>query len=70
MSFRCFSCGITFDTVEKFVEHKFTEHRPVHQEPPQRNTALTYGKPMSASSSKAKYGVDSFAPIAGNQRRL
>lgn len=70
MSFRCFSCGITFDTVGKFVEHKFAEHRLVHQGQPERDLILRCGKPMSASSSKAKYRVDSFAPIAANQRRV
>jgi hypothetical protein len=70
MSFRCFSCGISYDTVAKFVEHKFAEHRPVHQEQPERDMILRCGKPMSASSSKAKYEGDSFAPIAGNQRGL
>jgi hypothetical protein len=70
MSFRCFSCGISFDTVAKFVEHKFVEHRPGHQEQPERDMILRCGKPTSASASKAKYGGDSFAPIAGQPKKV
>jgi len=62
MPCRCFSCGISFDTVGKFVEHKFAEHKLVHQEPPERDTILRSGKPASASSPKANYRDDILCP--------
>ncbi|RLC91099.1 MAG: hypothetical protein DRI39_10785 [Chloroflexi bacterium] len=31
MTFKCFSCGVSFDTVEEFMEH-----RRLHQEPPEK----------------------------------
>jgi hypothetical protein len=62
MPFRCFSCALSFDTVGKFVEHKFTEHKPVNQEPPQRDTILRYEETASTSSSKANCGGDILCP--------
>ena len=62
MPCRCFSCGLSFNTVGKLVEHKFTEHKPVHQEQPERGMILGCGKSMSASSPKANYRGDTLCP--------
>jgi len=60
MSFRCFSCGISFDTVAKFVEHKFAEHRPVHQEQPKKVVIQKVGAVLAASKPHINF-VDSGA---------
>ncbi len=62
MPFRCFSCALSFDTVGKFVEHKFAEHKPVHQEQPERDMILRYEKPVPDGSSKANCEGDILCP--------
>ena len=60
MPFRCFSCGLSFDTVEEFVEHKL-----VPQEQPERGMILRGDKPVPASSSKPNYRGDMLCPNCG-----
>jgi hypothetical protein len=62
MPCRCFSCNLSFDTVRALVEHKFTAHKPVYEEPPWRDTTLRCEEPMSTSSSQAAYRNDILSP--------
>ena len=62
MPCRCFSCNLSFDTVREFVEHKFTAHKPVYQEPPQRDTTMRCEEPVSTSFSKANCRDDILGP--------
>ena len=54
MPFKCFACGLTFDTVEEFVAHKLS-----HKEQPKKGPiCLRCGKPITLDSSKANYRGD------------
>jgi hypothetical protein len=70
MPCRCFSCDLSFDTVREFVEHKFTEHKLVHQEQPEKGMILGGGKSVSASSSKANYRDDIHCPNCGQPMKV
>jgi len=65
MSFRCFPCQISFDTVAKFVEHKFAEHGPVHQEQPERvmNRAWRRAKSILARLVRGESGRGSLEAV-------
>jgi DNA-directed RNA polymerase subunit RPC12/RpoP len=61
MPFKCFTCGLTFDTVEEFIKHKLS-----HKEQPKKGLiCLRCGKPIPLDSSKANYRGNIVCPGCG-----
>lgn len=61
MFFKCFSCGLTFDTVEEFIKHKLS-----HKEQPKKGPiCLRCGEPIPLDSSKANYRGNILCPGCG-----
>lgn len=54
MHFKCFSCGLTFDTAQELMEHK-RSHKEQPKEGPKGPICLKCGKPLPLDSSKANY---------------
>ena len=55
MPFKCFSCGLSFDTAEKFTEHSLA-HKMQLDNPEKRGLVCPKcGKPIPIDSSEADY---------------
>jgi len=52
MPFKCFSCGLTFNTAEEFMKHKLSHKE---EQPKKGPICLKCGKPLPLDSSKANY---------------
>ena len=66
MPFKCFSCGLSFDTLEEFVEHRLS-----HKEQPKKGPiCLRCGKPIPLDSSKANYSGNILCPSCGQTMKV
>jgi DNA-directed RNA polymerase subunit RPC12/RpoP len=66
MPFKCFTCGLTFDTTEEFIKHKLS-----HKEQPKKGPiCLRCGKPIPLDSSKANYRGNIVCPDCGQTMKV
>lgn len=65
MPFKCFSCGLSFDTAEEFMKHKLS-----HKEPKKGLICLRCGKPIPLDSSKASYRGKILCPGCGQTMQV
>ena len=70
MPFKCFSCGLSFDTVEEFVQHKLAHQEQPKKQPERGLICLRCGKPIPVDSSKADYRGDILCPSCGQTMRV
>ncbi len=72
MPFKCFSCGVTFDSVEDFVEHRRSHHgQPEAEEKRRRGlTCLGCGAPIAVDPSKANFRGDISCPTCGQVMKV
>jgi len=74
MPFKCFSCELSFDTVEEFAAHRRAHQEQPGEQPgkqPEKGLiCLRCGKPIPVDSSKRDYRGDIPCPNCGQTMRV
>jgi DNA-directed RNA polymerase subunit RPC12/RpoP len=70
MPFKCFPCGLSFDTVEEFAAHKRAHQEQPGRQPGKGPVCLKCGKPILLDSSKRDYRGDIPCPNCGQTMRV
>jgi len=70
MPFKCFACGLTFDSVEDFMQHKLA-HKGQAERPEKRGLAcMSCRKSIPVDSTLANYVGDIGCPSCGQRMRV